>query len=79
MDKPYVDAGAADRLVSTEKAIENAIADTAQLMFGMTQARLDLSITVVVGEDGTGRASQAALAETRCALVRARWAPRKAG
>jgi hypothetical protein len=73
MDKVHVSPGASDRLCATEMAIENAIADAARLLPGMAQARLDLRISVVVGDDATGKAAQEALSETRRRLVEARW------
>ncbi|HTI66604.1 MAG TPA: hypothetical protein VL460_03540 [Caulobacteraceae bacterium] len=75
MDKVHLPPGVADRLCATEKAIEDAIADAARFMPGLAQARLDLRIAVMVGEEAVGRSSQVALAETRRALVGARWRP----
>lgn len=73
MDKPFVAESGNDRVAAAQSAIENAIADTAQLLFGMAQTRLDLRISVAIGEDSSGKAAQTALAETRRALVEARW------
>jgi len=73
LDKTLVAQGVANKLFATEKAIDAAIAEAAQLLGGMTQARQDLRISAVVGDDATRKVAEtiAQLTEARRAIVEA--------
>lgn len=73
MDKTFVAQGVANKLFATEKAIDAAIAEAAQLMGGMAQARQDLRVSAVVGDEATRKVAEtiATLAEARRAIVEA--------
>jgi hypothetical protein len=73
LDKTFVAQGVANRLFATEKAIDAALSEAAQLMAGMAQARQDLRVSAVVGDDATRKVAEtiATLAEARRAIVEA--------
>jgi hypothetical protein len=73
VDKTLVAQGVANKLFATEKAIDKAIAEAAQLLGGMAQAREDLRISAVVGDEATRKVAEtiATLTEARRAIVEA--------
>ncbi len=73
MDKALVAQGVANRLFATEKAVDTAMAEAAQLMTAMIDARSELHLSAVVGDETTTKVAQAiaTLAEARRAVVSA--------
>ena len=73
MDKTFVAQGVANKLWATEKAIDAAIAEAAQLISGISEARADLRVSAVVGDDATRKVAEAisTLAAARGAIVEA--------
>jgi hypothetical protein len=73
MEKALVAQGVANRLFATEKAVDAAMAQTAQLMTSLIDARVELGLSAVVGDAATGKLAQAiaTLAEARRAVVSA--------
>jgi hypothetical protein len=73
LDKTLVAQGVANKLFATEKAIDNAIAEAAQLLGGMSQARQDLRVSAVVGDEATRKVAEtiSQLTEARRAIVEA--------
>ena len=73
MDRTLIAQGVANRLFATEKAIDKAIAEAAQLLGGMSQAREELRVSAVVGDEATRKIAQtiSQLTEARRAIVEA--------
>ena len=73
MDKTLVAQGVANRLFATEKAIDAAIAEAAQLLGGMSEARAELRVSAVVGDEATRKVAEtiSQLTEARRAIVEA--------
>jgi hypothetical protein len=73
MDKALVAQGVANRLFATEKAVDTAMAEAAQLMTSLIDARSELHLSAVVGDEATTKVAQAiaTLAEARRAVVSA--------
>jgi hypothetical protein len=73
MDKALVAQRVANRLFSTEKAVDAAMAETAVLMTSLIEARTELGLSAVVGDNATGKLAQAiaTLAEARRAVISA--------
>ena len=73
MDKMLVAQGVANRLFSTEAAIDKAMVEASQLMSEMLTARADLRVAATVGGDAATKvaAAMAAMAEARAAVVEA--------
>ena len=73
MEKALVAQRVANRLFATEKAIDAAMAEAAALMMSMSEARTELGLSAVVGDDATSKVAQAiaTLAEARRAVVAA--------
>ena len=73
MEKALVAQRVANRLFATEKAIDTAMAEAASLMTSMAEARAELGLSAVVGDDATGKVAQAiaTLADARRAIVSA--------
>ena len=73
MDKTLVAQGVANKLFATEKAIDAAIAEAAQLLGGMAQARADLRVSAVVGDEATRKIAEtiSQLTQARTAIVEA--------
>jgi hypothetical protein len=71
MDKALVAQGVANRLFATEKAVDAAMAEAAQLMMSISDARSELRLSAVVGDEATSKVAQAiaTLAEARRAIV----------
>ena len=73
MDKALVAQGVANRLFATEKAVDTAMAEAASLMTSLSNARTELHLSAVVGDEATMKVAQAiaTLAEARRAIVSA--------
>jgi hypothetical protein len=73
MDKALVGQRVANRLFSTEKAVDSAMTEAAFLMTSLVEARAELGLSAVVGDDATSKVAQAiaTLAEARRAVVSA--------
>lgn len=73
LDKTLVAQGVANRLFATEKAIDAAIAEAAKLLGGMSEARAELRVSAVVGDDATRKVAEtiSQLTEARRAIVEA--------
>ena len=73
MEKALVAQRVANRLFATEKAIDTAMAEAASLMMSMSEARTELGLSAVVGDDATSKVAQAiaTLAEARRSVVAA--------
>ena len=73
MEKALVAQRVANRLFATEKAVDAAMTEAASLMTAMVEARAELGLSAVVGDDATGKVAQAiaTLAEARRAVVAA--------
>ncbi|HYE45506.1 MAG TPA: hypothetical protein VEA44_06995 [Caulobacter sp.] len=69
MDKAFVAQRVATKLFSTEKAIDAAMVEAAELLAGAVEARGQLKLSAV-----TGDAAQAKLVEAIAALAQARTA-----
>jgi hypothetical protein len=63
----------ANKLFATEKAIDAAIAEAAALLGGMSEARAELRVSAVVGDDATRKIAEtiSQLTEARRAIVEA--------
>ena len=73
MDKALVAQRVANRLFATEKAVDAAMAEAASLMTSLAEARAELGLSAVVGDDATSKVAQAiaTLAEARRSVVAA--------
>ena len=73
MEKALVAQRVANRLFATEKAVDAAMAEAAALMTSMAEARTELGLSAVVGDDATMKVAQAiaTLAEARRSVVSA--------
>lgn len=73
MEKAFVVKRVAEKLWATENAIDGALAETAQLMSGLVEARSELQVSHIVTDAATSRIaeSMAALAEARRAMIEA--------
>jgi hypothetical protein len=73
MDKALVGQGVANRLFATEKAVDMAMIEAAKLMTSLVDARSELHLSAVVGDEATSKVAQAiaTLAEARRAIVAA--------
>ena len=71
MDKVFVVKRVAEKLWSTEEAIDAAIAETSRLMAELVDARKELKVSHSVTDGATARiaASMAAMAEARTAMM----------
>ena len=71
MDKVFVVKRVAEKLWSTEDAIDAAIAETSQLMNELLEARKELKVSHLVIDGSTTKlaASMAALADARKAMM----------
>lgn len=72
-DKMFVAQGVATRLSATEKAIDHAMAEVAQLMSAMMAARGELNLAAEVGDGATSKVAEAlsTLAQARRTVVSA--------
>lgn len=73
MDKTFVAQGVANKLFATEKAIDAAIAEAAQLLGALSQARTEIRVSAVVGDDATRKIAEtiSGLTEARRSIVEA--------
>jgi hypothetical protein len=73
MDKALVAQGVANRLFATEKAVDAAMAEAAHLMTSLIDARSEMRLSAVVGDETTTKVAQAiaTLAEARRSIVAA--------
>lgn len=73
IDKAFVAQGVATRLHATEKAIDTAVAETAQLMAAMMSARSELNFAAEVADEATSKVAEAmhVLVQARRAVVQA--------
>ena len=73
MDKALIAQTVANKLWATEDAVDKAIVQASQLMGGILEARQELRVSAVVGDDAVSKvaAAVAALAEARKAVVEA--------
>lgn len=73
MDKALVAQRVANRLFATEKAVDAAMAEAASLMMSLSEARTELGLSAVVGDNVTSQVAQAiaTLAEARRTVVAA--------
>jgi len=73
MEKALVAQRVANRLFATEKAVDAAMAEAASLMMSLAEARTELGLSAVVGDDATSKVAQAiaTLAEARSSVVAA--------
>ena len=69
MEKAFVAKRVAKKLIATEKAVDGAMVEAAELMMEMVSSRRDLGMSAVVGD-----AAQAKLVEAIAALGAARTA-----
>lgn len=73
MEKALVAQRVANRLFATEKAVDAAMAEAASLMMSIAEARTELGLSAVVGDNATSKVAEAiaTLAEARRAVVAA--------
>jgi hypothetical protein len=73
MEKALVAQRVANRLFATEKAVDTAMAEAASLMTSLIDARAELGLSAVVGDDVTTKVAQAiaTLSEARRSVVSA--------
>ena len=73
MEKALVAQRVANRLFATEKAVDTAMAEAASLMTSIAEARTELGLSAVVGNEATSKVAQAiaTLAEARRSIVTA--------
>ena len=71
MDKAFVAQRVASKLFATERAVDAAMIEAAELMADMLKARADVGISAVVGDRASVKLTQAlaALGEARSAVV----------
>jgi hypothetical protein len=71
MEKAFVAQRVAQKLFSTEAAVDSALAEAAELMSHMLQARVDLKVSTVFADDAQVKMVEAirALSEARTAMV----------
>jgi hypothetical protein len=73
MDKTMVAQGVANKLFSTEKSIDAAIAESAALLTGLMAAREELRLSATVGDATSAKIVEAMslLAQARSTMVQA--------
>jgi hypothetical protein len=73
MDKTLIAQTVANKLFATETAVDTAIVEASKLMGGLVEARQEMRLSAVVGDDAVAKvaAALAALAEARKAVVEA--------
>ncbi|WGM41228.1 hypothetical protein [Caulobacter sp. NIBR1757] len=71
MDKAFVAQRVATKLFSTEKAIDAAMVEAAELLAGAVEARAQLKLSAVTGDKAQAKLVEAigALAQARTAIV----------
>lgn len=73
MDKALIAQTVANKLFATENAIDTSIVEASKLMGGLIDARHEMHVSAVVGDDVVGKVAAAltALSEARKAVVEA--------
>lgn len=73
MEKVFVVQRVASKLFASEKAVDTAMVETAELMADMLKSRQDLGLSAVVGDRAASKLAEAmaALSEARSAMVEA--------
>jgi len=73
MDKALIAQTVANKLFATENAVDAAIVEASKLMGGLIEARQEMRLSAVVGDDAAGKVAAAliALTEARKAVVEA--------
>jgi hypothetical protein len=73
MDKALIAQTVANKLFATENAVDTAILEASKLMGGLIDARQEMRVSAVVGDDAVAKIAAAlgALAEARKAVVEA--------
>ena len=73
MDKALIAQTVANKLFATEDAVDKAIIEASKLMGGLVEARQEMRLSAVVGDDAVAKVAVAlaALAEARKAVVEA--------
>jgi hypothetical protein len=73
MDKALIAQTVANKLFATENAIDTSIVEASKLMGGLIDARHEMRVSAVVGDDVVGKVAAAltALSEARKAVVEA--------
>ena len=73
MDKTLVCQGVANKLFASERAIDGAIADVATLLTGVTEARDEMRVSMVVTDKSSAKIMEAMmlLSQARTAMVEA--------
>lgn len=71
MDKTLICQGVANKLFASEKAIDAAIAETAALLTGVAEARMEARVSMVATDASTAKIMQALtlLSEARTAMA----------
>jgi len=71
MDKALIAQSVANKLFATEDAVDTAIVEASKLMAGLIDARHEMRLSAVVGDDVVAKVAAAlgALAEARKAVV----------
>lgn len=71
MEKVFIAQGVAKQLFATEHAVDDALAQAAELMTEMLKAKKDVNLSMVVGDDAAAKLVDAikALGEARTAMV----------
>ena len=71
MDKAFVAQRVATKLFSTEKAVDAAMVEAAELLAGMVEARAQLKVSAITGDAAQAKLVEAisALGEARSAVV----------
>jgi len=73
MDKALIAQTVANKLFATENAVDTAIIEASKLMGGLIEARQEMRLSAVVGDDAVVKlaAALSALSEARKAVVEA--------
>ena len=73
MDKALIAQTVANKLFATENAVDSAIVEASKLMSGLIEARQEMRVSAIVGDDAVGKiaAALSALSEARKAVVEA--------
>ena len=73
MDKALIAQTVANKLFATENAVDTAIVEATKLMGGLIEARQEMRLSAVVGDDAVSKLAVAlsALTEARKAVVEA--------
>jgi hypothetical protein len=71
MEKAFVVQSVASKLFATERSVDAAMTDAAELMAGLMQARKDAGVSAVVGDQAAVKLAEAiaAISAARTAMV----------